>query len=314
MSNFALCLLAVLLAWAVFFAAAHPRTLVTLAPHDSSPAPIERSDRLLINRALHLPTINLWAWERPEDLRFLASNQAGIAFLAKTINLQSFATGSPSNSAPSFSVRPRLQPLRFADSTPLIAVVRIENPPQLLPRNLFSQPAALSRNNAATTTKLENLASEISDLQSIPGVRAIQIDFDATTGEHAFYAALLQNVRRKLPASFPLSVTALASWCIGDRWLAQLPPGTIDEAVPMLFRMGPGAADVARFLHSGNEFPVAACRSSLGLSTDEPLLRNLLNSNRPRSPLNLRNKRLYIFAPRSWTSSFASEILKELQP
>ena len=36
-----------------------------------------------------LPEIVFWAWERPEDLRFLNPQHSGVAFLAKTIELPS---------------------------------------------------------------------------------------------------------------------------------------------------------------------------------------------------------------------------------
>jgi hypothetical protein len=158
------------------------------------------------------------------------------------------------------------------------------------------------------------LASEIAGMQSISGVSAIQIDFDAPASAHPFYAALLEDVRRKLPPRLPLSITALASWCIGDPWLGQLPPGTIDEAVPMLFRMGPDAGNVLKFLHSGDDFPIAACRGSLGLSTDETFSNELLTAGSAFRTFHPREKRVYVFAPRSWTPSAAQTILEELQP
>jgi len=266
-------------------------------------------------RAALLPNVTFWAWERPEDLRFLPRDQAGVAFLAKTISLETPTGNSSADSASPFIARPRLQPLRITPGTQLIAVVRIEIPTSL--RN----SASLQENQSAphsfpifSDAQRALLASEISDLQSIPGVSAIQIDFDAPASAHAFYASLLQDVRRKLPPSMPLSITALASWCIGDPWLAQLPPGTIDEAVPMLFRMGPDAASVAKFLHSNNDFPVAACRGSLGLSTDEPLSHDLLTAKSPYATFDPRAKRIYIFAPRAWTPSAAQNIIQELQP
>jgi hypothetical protein len=266
-------------------------------------------------RAALLPNVTFWAWERPEDLRFLLPNQAGVAFLAKTISLGSAPANSSADSSLAFVVRPRLQPLRVTPGTQLIAVVRIENPST--PRTSFSLQQNLSVAHSFPTysdAQRALLAKEIADLQSTPGVSAIQIDFDAPASAHAFYASLLQDVRRKLPPSMPLSITALASWCIGDPWLTQLPAGTIDEAVPMLFRMGPDAADVARFLRSKNDFPVAACRGSLGLSTDEPLSHDLLTAKSSSAAFDPRAKRIYIFAPRAWTPSAAQNIIQELQP
>ena len=63
-----------------------------------------------------LPRLMLWAWERPEDLRGADPRTAGVAFLARTLYLSGDNVG----------VRPRLQPLRVAAGTPLVAVVRIE--------------------------------------------------------------------------------------------------------------------------------------------------------------------------------------------
>ena len=40
-------------------------------------------------------------------------------------------------------------------------------------------------------------------------------------------------------------MTALASWCLSDRWISDLP---VDEAVPMLFQMGPETPDIKRML------------------------------------------------------------------
>jgi hypothetical protein len=255
-------------------------------------------------RTKSLPEIIFWAWERPEDLRFLNPQHSGVAFLAKTIELPA-RDSNPETTPARFVVRPRLQPLRIASGTSLIAVVRIETPPSN--RSVSAAPSI-------TTETRERIASEIASLQNIPSVRAIQIDFDATTSQHVFYSALLQDVRHQLRPEIPLSITALASWCIGDPWLAQLPPGAIDEAVPMLFRMGPVAANVAAFLRSGEEFPVSACRNSLGVSTDEPIFRQLLTKQFPGTPASWHKKRIYIFAPSPWTPSAANAILKEWQP
>jgi len=266
------------------------------------------------NKPGSLPSVVFWAWERPEDFRFLRGNDAGVAFLAKTIILSGPTKDARKDAHGSLFVRARLQPLRVAPGTPLIAVVRIETPPALSP-GTFSSNADSTRSAASySVSNREGIASEIAELQNLPGVRAIQIDYDATVSERPFYAALLSDVRRKLPASLPLSITALASWCIGDPWLVQLPPGTIQEAVPMLFRMGPDSASVGKFLGSGEDFPVAACRASLGLSTDESLSRDLLNGNLSGAPLSWRQKRIYVFAPRAWTSLAADSVLKEWHP
>ena len=260
-----------------------------------------------------LPNLFFWAWERPEDLRFLESKNAGVAFLAKTIYVPSSNEDPRKEAGGSLLVRPRLQPLRVAPATPLIAVIRIETRDGRLPASYAATNPQFSARSAFTPLQNQRLVDEIVELQKSPNIRAIQIDFDATLSERTSYASLLKDLRRGLPASLPLSITALASWCIGDPWLEQLPPGTIDEAVPMLFRMGTDTGNVSKFLRSGGEFRVSACQSSLGLSTDEPLSNSLLRSALPNTPQQLRSKRIYIFAPRAWTQPAAEAVLKELQ-
>jgi hypothetical protein len=262
-----------------------------------------------------LPNLFFWAWERPEDLRLLQSKNAGVAFLAKTIYVPAPNETARKDAGGSIFVRPRLQPLRVAPGTPLIAVVRIETRAGRHPASYLSA-GDLKSSTASAFTPQQNqqLVDEIVDLQKLPNIRAIQIDFDATVSERASYTNLLKRVRRSLPVSLPLSITALASWCIGDPWLEQLPPGTIDEAVPMLFRMGPGTANVANFLRSGDDFNAAACQGSLGLSTDEPFSNGILKGALLNASSDWHNKRIYVFAPRAWTQPAAEAVLKEWQP
>jgi len=73
--------------------------------------------------------------------------------------------------------------------------------------------------------------------------------------ERDFYRALLQDLRAQLPDNVPLSMTALASFCIGDRWLEGLP---VDEAVPMIFRMGADDKPIKNLLANGKDL-VSRC-------------------------------------------------------
>jgi Protein of unknown function (DUF3142) len=262
-----------------------------------------------------LPPVMLWAWERPEDLRFLDPQKVGVAFLARTIELRPQAAGNNEAAGDGFVLRPRLQPLRVPEGTPLMAVVRIESSNDLWHRRAAqgsptaSTPAAPRYSDA----QREGLATLAVEAAQLPGVKALQIDFDASQSEQPFYAALLQDVRHRLPREMPLSITALASWCIGDPWLEKLPPGTINEAVPMLFRMGPDAASVASYLRSANEFRPRVCRSSLGLSTDEPFSRALLNGAAQPDWAGWGSKRIYIFSPHAWTKQDAQSVNEEIE-
>ena len=251
------------------------------------------------------PAVFLWAWERPEDLRFLAADKnVGVAFLAGTIELRQ-QTGVGGGASVIF--HPRQQPLRVDASTPLMAVVRVESS-----HDLWHRPTKFT--SADTTTfyteeQRRQVVELIAPTARLPRVSSIQIDFDASESEQPFYAALLQDVRHRLPQAIPLSITALASWCIGNPWLDKLPTGTIDEAVPMLFRMGLDAESVSTFVSTGRQFGPSACRSSLGLSTDEAFSRNLLNGTISRGD----SKRVYVFSDGSWTYQAATKVIEEVE-
>ncbi len=81
-------------------------------------------------------------------------------------------------------------------------------------------------------------------------------------------------------------MTALASWCLGDCWLDGLP---VDEAVPMLFEMGPDGHRVRHHLASGGDFAHELCRRSYGVATYEPI------------PALRDGRRVYVFHDRAWT-------------
>jgi hypothetical protein len=185
------------------------------------------------------PRVVLWAWEEPEDLRTLDPRETGVAFLADRLFLGN-------------DVRtiPRRERILVPDGAWAEAVVRMEATPD------FADSEAL---RAATTQQLLQAAA-------LPGIRSLQIDFDATESQRVFYAEILRRVRAGLPAQVGLTITAL-----------------VDEAVPMYFRLG---KHVGRW-----QVREPLCADSLGLSTDELAL----------SPGATEASRLYLFAPRPWT-------------
>lgn len=198
-----------------------------------------------------LPRVMLWAWERPERMSFVDPRAAGVAFLAGTVEWRGGKV----------EARPRYQPLEVPPGTAMVAVVRLESWTGAMP------------DTAA-------VAAEVLRAAELPRVRAVQIDFDARRSERAWYAELLRRVRRGMKAEMPLTITALASWCGSDSWITELP---VTDAVPMLFRMGAGEPREVR------EFAAGVCRSSLGVSTDEPLY---------AAP---HGRRVWVFHPRPWT-------------
>ena len=216
------------------------------------------------------PRLVLWAWERPVDLQDL-SRGVGVAFLAQTITLSDAA----------HITALRRQPLRVDPSTYLVAVTRVEAP-------------------AAVPTKRDAIAAIAADIArtgALPRVRAVQIDFDARASQRSMYRQLLHDVRAAVPPGTPLSMTALASWCLDDYWLDDLP---VDEVVPMLFRMGP-TEDMHR-----SEFETRAaapaCRGAVGLSLDEPA-----------GLFARRGKRLYMFNPGPWTPASVRAAAEEVR-
>lgn len=212
------------------------------------------------------PGIVLWAWERAEDLRFIDPRQVGVAFLAETLYLR----------GDEVIVRPRLQPLQVPPGTALMATARIET----------NQAARKPGPPVLSPAQRTQAASAITCLGRIASVQAVQIDFDASASERAFYRELVQEVRRGLPDSTALSITALASWCEGDNWLGDLP---IDEAVPMLFRMGPDRREILGHFRGSGSFAAGICNQSVGVSTDEPL------------GARASGRRVYIFRPGKWS-------------
>jgi Protein of unknown function (DUF3142) len=247
------------------------KTMASLAAAGLLLALVSSSLSRIGNRPRHparaLPPIILWAWERPENLEFLDPQQFGVAFLAQTLSLK----------GDEVVLTPRHQELKVSPATKLVAVTRIES------QKSTGGKATLSR------AQIEKLVSLIARTQNLHNVSAIQVDFDAVVSEREFYRALLEELRQRLPERLGLSMTALASFCIGDRWLDELP---VDEAVPMIFGMGPDGGRVKSFLSQGNDFHQPLCQRSYGVALDEPLEMKFDSS-----------RRLYIFNTRAWTAS-----------
>lgn len=214
-----------------------------------------------------MPSKILWAWERPEDLRFIDTKKIGVAFLAQTLFLQTDEV----------TFRPRRQPLQVAPETYLIAVTRIET--------------AKENNNRPNLSdeQKKKVVSFIKKALELPNVKAIQIDFDVVVSERNFYRQLVNDLKKELPENTPLTITALASWCVGDVWFNDFP---IDEAVPMAFQMGADTTQIRRFLADGKDWSEPLCRGSYGVSLEEQFGAKL-------QP----NRRFYYFKSKAWEKS-----------
>jgi hypothetical protein len=218
------------------------------------------------------PRVILWAWERPEDLEFVDPKRFGIAFLAQTLTIKNGDV----------VYNPRHQPLKVPSGVKLIAVTRIES------QKITRERVDLSDEQRA------KLVERIKKTLELEKVGAIQVDFDAVVSERPFYRQLLDDLRREMPDGIPLSMTALASFCVGDRWLSDLP---VDEAIPMVFRMGTDSDRIKNMLTSGADFRDGLCRRSYGVSLDEPVTTSFE-----------KQRRVYIFNARSWTRADVTAI------
>src|SRR5262249_49474683 len=154
----------------------------------------------------------------PEDLGFLPAQSTGVAYLAASVWMEQDKVRA----------EPRRHSLRVPDGAFLTSVIRVE-----------------SRKPALSAEQLNQVEKEIVQWGVTPRASALQIDFDALASERVFYRQLLERLRPKVKK---LSITALASWCLDDGWIRDLP---IDEAVPMLFRMASDDAVSRRYLAAG---------------------------------------------------------------
>jgi hypothetical protein len=224
------------------------------------------------DKLARLPRVFLWAWERREDLTSIDPAKVGIAYLAETIYL----------SGASVRERPRMQPLSVPPATAIIAVARIESDPNHALR--------------LSTEQRKELAESIAELAGRRDVRAVQIDYDARRSERAFYRDLISEVRKSLPVNVPLSMTALASWCLEDNWIADLP---VDEAVPMVFQMGRDSGYVDEHFRSGGRFKSGVCGHSVGVATYEP------------ASVPVEGKRIYVFNNQAWNKRNVTEVARK---
>ncbi|WP_394778615.1 hypothetical protein [Undibacterium sp.] len=209
-----------------------------------------------------LPAQLVWAWERPEDLRWLPA-KVGVAYVASSITLQGDEA----------LVHPRAMPLLVNASTPLVPVLHVDASWRLPPTLTDQQQARITR--------------ELLRVAQRSNSRVVQLDFEVRRSQRAFLAATIAAIRQQLDPQIALSVTALASWCLDDNWMQQ---SRADEVVPMAFRMGADQQALRRRLLQQQGFRPAHCRSAIGFSSDEPMMR-------------VQAQRRYYFSPRPWTAA-----------
>ena len=188
--------------------------------------------RSVKDRLPGFPALVLSTQDKPDNLTFIEPDQAGVAYLAKTIYLQDGQISSV----------PRTQPLQVGPSVPLIAVVRIEH--------MGGEPAEPG-----------GVSNEIAAVLSRRQIRALQIDFEASDEDRG----LLCKSASGCTAAHPTvgsgeEIPAAPSWCGANSWLKTLP---ITAAVPLFYRGGnPATAQKERLAEP-------FCRSAIGIASDQ---------------------------------------------
>jgi len=237
-----------------------------------------------IARATHgvAPTIRLvlWSWQHDDDLRLLRDTKIGVAYYAGTIIL--------GRDVATFKKRPNR--LLLAESTPRFPVFRMEN----------------AHHGDISKKAFDEASDIIATYCSTKNADAVQIDFDAELSDRDPYLAFLHELKRKLPAKTSLSVTALSSWCLDDKWLQKAP---VDETVAMMFAMGKGKREVFDALKRERLDSGASCAQSVGISISEHG-----NNERLRKEGCMgTGQRVYAFSPLGWTKQRYEEVLSEVK-
>lgn len=205
--------------------------------------------------------LTVWAWERPEDLRFLPPDvQIGVQ------------TGFVVLSGDRLIARGRRFALLARSAQVTTALVHVQIDPRA---PLVWTPHLKARTVAA-----------VLHFALAAPARRVQVDFEVRASQRRVLLDVLDGVRAGLPPQTLLSMTAIASWCDTENWIAAAP---VDEVVPMLFRMGSGGAALKARLAQGGDFVDGRCRSALAVSTDSPIT---------RAP---PGRAVYLFNPGSWT-------------
>ena len=198
----------------------------------------------------------LWVWQRGEDLSFIDPAATKIGLWVATITWREQR----------LDVDARAVPVLYPAGTEILPVIRVE------------------ADGGFDTAAAEAVGAEIRNLVAPLHATELQLDFDATVSQRDSYRRLLEHVRVRLP-DHRLSITALASWCFGDPWIADLP---IDAAVPMYYRMGPDAGQIRHYLSARVQTPATICKDNAGYSLDEPDVPSIAA------------KRVFVFNPGAW--------------
>lgn len=239
----------------------------------------------------HNPSINLWAWERDEDLSFVDPSKVSVSYFAGMI----YVRGA------SVDFQPRKQKLKLAAGTRTVPVFRIET------LRGEGAPGSMSTSDSRTPDleAADYVAKTVvNSVKHLPASDMVQLDFDALQDERPFYVEILKKLREQLPAQTKISITALGSWLLGDKWLNN---GDADEVVAMMFSIGADKKNILDRIQSQKLDSGTNAKMALGISANETNTNKLLFA----ADLQHQFDKLYIFNSRPWTRDRYQAITKE---
>lgn len=239
----------------------------------------------------HVPSVNLWAWERDEDLSFIDPSKVGVSYFAGMIYVRGAST----------EFRPRTQKLKLPAGVHSVPVFRIETlRGEGLPGSVSTSDARPPEFAAADYIA----KSIVKAIKSLPPSDTVQIDFDALADERPFYRTILKKLRQELPPARRISITALGSWLLSDKWLQD---GDADEVIAMMFSIGADRKNILQRVQSQRLDSGTNAQVSLGISANESL------TNKALFAAHLQNQfdKIYIFNSRPWNRDRFDAITKE---
>ncbi len=234
-------------------------------------------------------SVSIWAWDRFDDLSFLKGDTSVTSY-AGTFYLRDNRS----------IFRPRIKDLVCPKETERIPSFRIESVTKL--------------DSEYEDSAIEGICQTIkqyfrthSDCQKM-----VQLDFDASQSERDLYRKLLTKLRQTLTSTqytsdVKISITALASWCLKDKWMQNL---DVDEIVIMLFSLGQDKEEVLTLLKDNNLDTGNKAKTAIGISANEP------KTNEALKILGIIDdaSKVYIFQSLPWTKNRFVAITNEVIP
>lgn len=182
-----------------------------------------------------------WYWDRPAEQLPAPAPGVGAAVLVTHVIF----------SGQGYTLQPRRSALRLPNGIATMPLIHVEVDP--------------ARPFAANAAQNDALRAAVLDAVRRGSSTWVQLDFEARRSQREFWRTAVQSIKAALPSGMRLSVTALASWCYGDRWIGDAP---VDEIVPMYFRLKQARRDY--IVRSAAGVSEARCATAYGVADDEP--------------------------------------------